>query len=153
MWARTVSTWMMGTGGTEAPKLMVRKLSPAPNTSTQSAWSIMRRPIVWENDPQNAQVVRMAVEHVLAAGRGHQQGADLLRQGLQRLLRPRSMSAEPSHDDGTRLLLRSAAAESMDCWRAAAGSPAGMSRAAAGSQTSTFAIWTLVGRSSAASAP
>ncbi len=54
---------------------------------------------------------------------------------------------------GRRLLLRSAAAESMDCWRAAAGSPAGMSRAAAGPQTSTFAIWTLVGRSSAASAP
>jgi hypothetical protein len=52
MWARTVSTWMMGTAGTEAPKLMVRKLSPAPNTSTQSAWSIMRRPIVWENDPR-----------------------------------------------------------------------------------------------------
>ena len=35
---------VLGTAGIEAPKLIVRKFRPAPNTITQSACSIMRRP-------------------------------------------------------------------------------------------------------------
>ena len=54
-----------------------------------------------EKNSQDAQVVRMAVEHVLAARRGHQQGAGLLRQRLQRRLRPGSISAHAGHDHGT----------------------------------------------------
>jgi hypothetical protein len=55
---------------------------------------------------QDAQIVRMAVEHVLAARRGHQQGAGLLGQGLQRHLRPGAMSAHTRHDHGTPALLQ-----------------------------------------------
>ena len=54
MFARTESTWISGTFGSEVPKLVVRKLSPAPNTMTQSAWSAMRRAIESENRPYSS---------------------------------------------------------------------------------------------------
>jgi hypothetical protein len=53
---------------------------------------------------------------------------------------------------GRRLLLRSAAAASMDCLRAPVGSLAAVSFGA-GPETSTFIICTFVGRSRAARAP
>ena len=59
----------------------------------------------------------------------------------------------PATITGRRLLLRSATAASTDCLRAPVGWLAGVSFGCVDPQTSTFIIWTLVGRSRAARAP
>src|SRR5262245_62759912 len=59
----------------------------------------------------------------------------------------------PATITGRRLLPRIAAAASMDCLRAPVGWLAEVAFGVAGSQTATFIIWTLVGKSSAANAP
>jgi len=43
--------WISGTRGRDVPKLVVRKFRLAPNTSTQSACSAIRRATECENDP------------------------------------------------------------------------------------------------------
>ena len=48
--------------------------------------------------PEDAEVVGMAVEHVLAASRGHQQGARFFRQGYQSGLGASSMCSHAGHD-------------------------------------------------------
>src|SRR4029450_7238602 len=112
IWLGAASAWSSGTLGNECPKLMVRRLRPAPNTTTQSAWSIMRRAAEWENEPtmprvagwpwklylRAAEVGRMAVEHVLAARRGREQRTGAVGELLDLGLGAGAMGAEAGQD-------------------------------------------------------
>ena len=87
--------------GREAPKLMVRKFSPAPKTRTQSAWSTIRRPIAWENEPRMPRLYGWPRNMSLPRAEVISKAPGLFRQRLQRHLRAGTVGTAPGDDHGT----------------------------------------------------
>ena len=125
IWPRSASTWISGTLGSEWPKLMVRRLSPAPNTSTQSAWSIIRRAAECENEPTIPRLAgwprNMSLPRAEVTSSAPMRSASCSSAALA----PARWAPRPATISGLRLCRTSAAAASIACGRGAAGGRGG----------------------------
>ena len=154
IWPRSESTWISGTLGSEWPKLMVRRLRPAPNTSTQSAWSIMRRAAECEKEPTMPRLAgwprNMSLPRAEVTSRAPMRSASCSSSALA----PARCAPRPATIRGLRLCRTRAAAASIACGRGAAGGRGGFgARGAAALARSMSASWTLTGSSRAAAPP
>ena len=128
IWPRSESTWISGTLGSEWPKLMVRRLRPAPNTSTQSAWSIMRRAAECEKEPTMPRLAgwprNMSLPRAEVTSRAPMRSASCSSSALA----PARCAPRPATIRGLRLCRTRAAAASIACGRGAAGGRGGFGR-------------------------
>ena len=144
-----------GTLGSEWPKLMVRRLRPAPNTRTQSASAIIRRAAECENDPTMPRLQGWPRNRSLPRAEVTSSAPIRSASCSSAAFAPARCAPRPATISGLRLCRTRATAASIACGRGAAGAGGDRFGAAAVALAarSISASCTLTGSSNAAAPP